>query len=193
MQLPPLVLASASPRRKELLQRLQLEFRIVPSESIELHERQLTARELAQLNAYRKGREVAKRFPDNLVISADTLVYLDQDLFGKPRDLSEARGMLSRLQRATHQVVTGVCLIHLRAHRQKLFAETTNVTFKALDSEQIDRYLASIDPLDKAGGYAIQQGGESLVDRISGSYTNVVGLPLERLQAELTYWAQASV
>ena len=96
--------------------------------------------------------------------------------------------MLSKLQGRTHEVVTGVCLIQLRNHQQKLFAESTTVTFRTLHSEQIRRYLAKINPLDKAGGYAIQEEGDLIVKQIRGSFSNVVGLPVERLKDELEMW-----
>ena len=188
MNLPRPILASASPRRTELLRQFNLEFEIVPSDASEIHHEQLTAGETAQINAYRKARSVAKKLPDALVLGADTLVCLDGRLFGKPRDLPEARRMLRELEGHTHQVVTGVCLIHLRAHRQRVFAEMTDVTFHPLSSEQIGRYLSSINPLDKAGAYAIQENGYMLVQEVAGSYSNVIGLPMERLQAELKAW-----
>ncbi len=188
MDLPPLILASASPRRMELLRQLGLEFRIVPSDVPELHPQQLTAREVAQINAYRKARSVAKKFPDALVLGADTLVYLDEVLFGKPGTLEQAYEMLEQLQGRTHQVVTAICLLNLRNHRQRIFAETTAVTFRPLDAVKIRRYLLKINPLDKAGAYAIQEEGDSIVEKISGSFHNVVGLPVEQLRAELSAW-----
>ena len=112
--LPPLILASASPRRVGLLRQLSLNFKVVPGNVPEIHHDQLTARELSQVNAYRKARAVAKKFPDTLVLAADTLVYLETALFGKPATLEEAYQMLERLQGRTHQVVTGICLLHLR-------------------------------------------------------------------------------
>ena len=184
----PLILASASPRRAELLRHLHLCFRVIHSEAEELSHEQFTAGELAQLNAYRKARAVAKRFPDALVLGADTMVFLNGRHYGKPIDLPHARSMLGELQGLTHQVVTGVCLMHLRQHRHSVFAEVTDVHFKRLTSEQIDRYLTSINPFDKAGAYAIQDGGDALVQDIAGSYSNVVGLPLERLKSELAAW-----
>jgi septum formation protein len=188
MNLPPLILASASPRRAELLRQLGVPFRVMPSQVPELHLDQLTAREISQINAYRKARAVAKRFPDTLVLGADTLVYLDGALFGKPATLEEAYRMLERLQARTHHVVTAICLLHLRSHRQKTFAEATAVTFLPLDEVKIRRYLSRVDPLDKAGAYAIQEEGDLIIGKISGSYTNVVGLPVERLREELTSW-----
>jgi septum formation protein len=186
--LPPLILASASPRRVELLRQLGLDFKAVPGDVPEIHHDQLTARELCQVNAYRKARAVAKKFPDALVLAADTLVHLEAALFGKPATLEEAYQMLERLQGRTHQVITGICLLHVRHHRQAVFAESTAVTFHPLDEVKIRRYLNRVNPLDKAGAYAIQEEGELIVEKIAGSYTNVVGLPVERLTAELQAW-----
>jgi septum formation protein len=193
VNLPPLILASASPRRSELLRQLGIEFRVVPSEADEIHNEHLTARETSQINACRKARSVAKRFPDNLVLGADTLVYMDEALFGKPASLEEAYQMLERLQGKTHEVVTAICLLDLRHHRQKVFTETTQVTFRPLDAVNIQRYLVKVNPLDKAGGYGIQEEGDLIVEKITGSYTNVVGLPVEKLRDELAAWnGQAS-
>jgi septum formation protein len=168
---------------------LGLDFQIVPSNVSELHEQQLSARELAQINAYRKARSVAKKYPDALVLAADTLVCLETELFGKPASLEAAYLMLERLQGRTHEVVTAVCLLHLRNRRQWIIFESTAVTFRPLDAVKIRRYLTRVSPLDKAGAYAIQEQGEELVEKIAGSYTNVVGLPIERLTAELPTWA----
>ena len=188
MKLPPLILASASPRRAELLGQLKLKFKIVPSDATEVFDEQLSPQELCQLNAHRKARAVAKKIPDALVLGADTLVFLGREIFGKPRNLDEARQMLSKLQGRTHQVVTGVCLMHLRAHRERIFAVSTDVLFHPLDDRQIRSYLARIHPLDKAGAYAIQDAGELIISEISGSYSNVVGLPVEQLRTELALW-----
>ena len=132
---------------------------------------------------------VAKKHPDALVLGADTLVFLDGEIMGKPASLGEAERMLTRLQGRTHQVVTGISLIHLRAHREKIFAVSTDVTFHPLDARQIRDYLVRVNPLDKAGAYAIQEHGDLIVAEISGSYSNVVGLPLERLREEIQSWA----
>ncbi len=187
--LPPLVLASASPRRVELLRRLGVEFRIVPAEVSEGAPEFLTPSEMAQMNAGRKARAVAAQNPDSLVVGADTVVALGDQVFGKPADMADAQRMLSALSGRTHQVVTGVCLLHQSARREKLFAVATDVTFRALTSGQIDYYLSLINPLDKAGAYAIQEHGELIVERTNGSMTNVIGLPLERLREELQSWS----
>ena len=192
MKRSPLILASASPRRAELLKLLRVKFRIIPSDATEVANEHLTTLEICQFNAHRKARAVAKKIPDALVIGADTLVFLDNKILGKPRNWADARRMLARLQGRTHQVVTGVSLIHLRAHRERVFAISTDVLFHPLDAGQISDYLSRINPLDKAGAYAIQESGEKIISEISGSYSNVVGLPVERLREELSAWNYGS-
>jgi septum formation protein len=192
MKMPQLILASASPRRTELLRTMGLDFTVLPSAATEVHHEHLTAMETSQLNAYRKARAVAKKYPDALVLGADTLVYLETILLGKPANFEEAYRMLKQLQGRAHQVVTGVCLLHLRGHRQKIFAEATEVKFRRLDTRAIHRYLALINPLDKAGAYAIQEHGDQIVENISGSFSNVVGLPVERLKVELAAWQNSA-
>ncbi len=169
-----------------------MEFRVITSDAPEVHHGELTAREIAQVNAYRKARAVAKKFPDALVLGADTLVYLDTLLMGKPGSMEHAYQMLEQLQGRTHEVVTAVCLLNLRNHRQRVFVEVTNVTFRPLDAVRIRRYLGKVNVLDKAGAYAIQEEGDLIVEKIAGSYTNVVGLPVERLQTELRAWSSAA-
>jgi septum formation protein len=186
--LPPLILASASPRRVELLRQIVAEFEVVPSDATELADEHLSPYELCQLNAHRKARAVAKRFPDALVLGADTLVFLEREILGKPADLSEAHRMLNRLQGRVHQVITGVSLIHLRPHRERIFAVSTDVRFRPLTAEQVQEYLSRMNPLDKAGAYAIQDHGELIIEEIYGSYSNVVGLPVERVTEEIDRW-----
>lgn len=185
---PSLILASASPRRSELLREMGVDFTVVRSQVPEVAPEHLSPVETAEINAYRKARATAKRYPDMIVLGADTIVSLGTTVFGKPIDMADAERMLARLQGRTHQVITGVCLIHLRAHRQKLFAVSTAVTFRHLHMGQVRKYLAKIFPFDKAGSYAIQEEGDLLVKGIAGSFTNVVGLPVERLREELRGW-----
>ncbi len=189
MNLPPLVLASASPRRRDLLRQMGHRFQVVTSAIPEVQHHHLSPHEICQLNAYRKARAVAKQHPDSLVIGADTLVCLGSQRFGKPSTMAEAGAMLDQLQGRSHLVVTGVCLIHLRVHRQRTFAESTEVRFRPLNQAQIQTYLSLINPLDKAGAYAIQDHGELVVERIEGSFANVVGLPVEHLERELQRWS----
>lgn len=190
MKLPPLILASASPRRAELLRLLELDFKVLPGTVEEVSHDHLTPLEVCQLNAHRKARAVAKKIPDALVLGADTLVFLDNEILGKPRNFKTAERMLGKLEGRTHQVVTGVCLMHLRSHRERIFAVSTDVLFHPLTKKQIRDYLKKIQPLDKAGAYAIQDAGELIVSEISGSFSNVVGLPVEKLRAELAAWSR---
>jgi len=188
MTSPLLVLASASPRRNELLRQLGVTFQVVPGEVAEIVSESISPAEICQINAYRKARAVAKHYPDAVVLGADTLVCLDRSVFGKPADLNQAFSMLSMLQSQTHEVITGVCLLHLRDRRQRAFAASTRVKFRPLRMSEIRRYFELVDPLDKAGAYAIQEQGEMIVDTVEGSFTNVIGLPLERVAEELTAW-----
>ncbi len=191
MKLPPVILASASPRRAELLRLLKVNFQIMPADVAEVTYEHLSPLEVCQLNAHRKAFAIAKKIPDALVLGADTLVFLDNEILGKPRSLAQARTMLARLQGRSHQVVTGVSLIHLRKHQERIFAASTDVLFHPLDGAQIREYTTRVHTLDKAGAYAIQEAGEVLISEISGSYSNVVGLPLEILRAELAAWNQS--
>jgi septum formation protein len=188
MKRPPLILASASPRRSDLLAQMGVEFTVVTGSVPEVAPAHLTPSETARINAHRKARAVAQQFPDHLVLGADTVVSLGTEMFGKPADLAEAGWMLARLQGRTHEVTTGACLLHQRGRRQRLFAVTTLVTFRRLSAAQIREYLAKIQPLDKAGGYAIQDQGALIVARFAGSFSNVVGLPVEKLREELDGW-----
>lgn len=182
------MLASTSPRRAELLGLLPLKFQIVASDATEVAHAHLSPHEICQLNAHRKARAVAAKNPGALVLGADTLVFLDRKIFGKPRNLADAEKMLSQLQGKIHQVVTGVSLIHVGGQRERNFSVSTDVRFHPLNPAQIRRYLSKINPLDKAGAYAVQQHGELIIAEISGSFSNVVGLPVEELHAELAAW-----
>lgn len=183
--LPPVILASASPRRSELLASMDIEFEVVPSHVEELIDGYDFIPDLCEANARIKAEPIADMHPECLVIAADTMVYLEDTLFGKPTDIDDAHRMLTRLQGRTHQVTTGVSLIYHNEEISKSFSVITNVTFLSLDAGQISEYLAKIDPLDKAGGYAIQEHKQMIAKRVSGSVSNVVGLPVERLKEEL--------
>jgi septum formation protein len=173
-----LILASQSPRRKDLLEQAGIAFEVIPGnfdeESVPPDEPAAYARGLA----VEKAQQVAGRYPGSWVIGADTIVCIDDAVLGKPRSRLEARNMLARLSGRTHQVVTGYALIN--DARQKKFADAvrTDVRFKTLSGEEIEWYIRTSEPFDKAGGYAIQGLGTFLVKDIKGSYTNVVGLPV---------------
>jgi septum formation protein len=183
--LPPVILASASPRRSELLTSMEIEFEVVPSHVEEIIDGYDFIPELCEANARIKAEPIAGLHPECLVIAADTMVYLEDNVFGKPTDLEDAHQMISKLQGRTHQVSTGVALIYHNEEIKKSLSVITNVTFLPLNSQQISDYLNKIDPLDKAGGYAIQEHKQLIAKRVSGSISNVIGLPVERLKEEL--------
>ena len=177
-----IILASQSPRRRELLTTLGLDFTV--AKGAELDEAQVLAEATGELAeklihlAALKGESIAREHPDDVVISADTVVEVDGDLLGKPADVIEAKAMLTRLSGRAHRVHTAVAVRHEAARFFEAGVETTRVTFDLLDSETIARYIARAEPFDKAGAYAIQGLGALLVRRIEGDYSNVVGLPL---------------
>lgn len=178
---PRIVLASASPRRRELLRDLKLSFAVEPAQCDEGSVPVTTPEEWVKAVAKAKALDVAVRRSDALVIGADTAVLIDGEILGKPGDAAEARAMLRRLSGRTHRVVTGVALCHLDRGRELVEVEATDVTFGPLTDEQISRYVATGEPMDKAGAYGIQGYGATLVREIRGCYFNVVGLPLFRL------------
>jgi septum formation protein len=180
---PRLVLASASPRRRELLAALGLEFEVMPSAVEERVELGGTVADLAGELALRKLREVAGRLSGRgpqrlLVLAADTLVTVDGRPLGKPADLAEARGMLERLAGRVHLVVTAVALGSVPEGGQVVESVVSRVAMRGYGSREIDAYLATGEPFDKAGAYAVQGLGGRLVERVEGCYTNVVGLPI---------------
>jgi septum formation protein len=173
-----LILASRSPRRRDLLATIVGEFEVVPSEIDETLEGGPTPEAVAAL-ALRKARAVAARVADATVLGADTVVVLDGEALGKPGGPAEARAMLRRLRGREHEVITGIAVVDVRRRREAARAVVSRVTMAAYSDATIEAYVASGAPLDKAGAYAIQDLGGALVERCEGSYTNVVGLPVE--------------
>lgn len=186
--LHPLILASQSPRRVELLSKIVAKFEVTPSYATELEDVSIGARRLCEVNAQRKAFNVAERYPDHWVLGADTLVFLDGQPLAKPVDRADAERMLTQLSGRIHEVITGVCLVHQRISKASIFSEVTRVKFRVLTPEHIAVYLSHVNTLDKAGGYAIQERGEEIVEQIEGSYSNVVGLPVEAVYAVLESW-----
>jgi len=184
----PLILASRSPRRIALLRRLNLPFEVFPSEVEEQLEQGQRPDLLAMKAAQLKAENAAGRFPDRLVLGADTIVYLDDRILGKPSDRAEARAMLRALRNRWHGVVTGLCLI-APGRLVQTAVETTRVRMADFSEEDLDRYLATDEPLDKAGAYGIQGEAAQLIETISGDYFNVVGLPLQLFLSLLSRWA----
>jgi septum formation protein len=183
---PRLILASASPRRRELLAQLGVAFTIVTAKVDEHEEAATDPRVMVAHNAALKADWVAAREPDAFVLGADTTVAIDGLALNKPCDPAEAHAMLRRLSGRTHRVFTGLAL---RRHRDGLRMDETvmsEVTFKPLDEATITDYLARVHTLDKAGGYAIQEHRELIVAGHSGSFSNIIGLPLETTKQILT-------
>lgn len=175
------ILASASPRRKQLLEDAGYHVTCIVSGAEEIEDHSFDPAGLALENAVRKAGVVAGQFPDQIVIAADTVVWRCGRCFGKPADLDQAFRMLRELAGKTHEVVTGV-VVHFPQKDDVSFAESSLVTFHPLNDEQIRQYLASIHPLDKAGAYAAQDHDGSIIKSIEGSVSNVIGLPLERIE-----------
>ena len=182
---PKLLLASNSPRRRELLLEAGFEFETFAPEISESFEVHLTLRELTALNAIRKALATAQVNPTKVVLAADTLVAVDDHVLGKPRDAGEAVAMLERLIGRAHEVCTSVFICHLARARSASFSEISRVYFRQLTSREIEGYLAKVNPLDKAGAYAAQGFGSEIIEKIDGSFTNVVGLPMEKTIAAL--------
>ena len=183
--MPSLVLASSSPRRAALLSGAGFECEIAPPRLAEKFDAAFTLRELTLWNAIRKGMSVAQTRPDAVVIAADTLVALGNEIIGKPSDLEEATQILRRLSGQTHEVCSAVLIYHQTSGRSAVFHEISRVRFHPLNRAMIKRYLAKVNPLDKAGAYAAQGTGTEIIAKIEGSFTNVVGLPMERTIAAL--------
>lgn len=180
-----LILASGSPRRRDLLAGVGLQFDVVSPRVAELASRELTARELTLGNALRKAAAVDAQYPDAVVLAADTLVALDREPIGKPADLREAREILRRLSGRTHEVWTAVVISCAAMEQQCAFEEISRVTFRKLDDAAITAYFATVNPLDKAGAYAAQEEGAAIIARVAGSFTNVIALPMEKTIAAL--------
>lgn len=177
----PIVLASGSPRRKDLLTEAGYKFIIVPPEVEEVDDPAIPIRELTAINAKLKADAVAYRFPDQVIVAADTLVLFEERALGKPTDMAEAREMLAAMNGKTHHVYTAVCVVKKSTAQVIEFDVSTAVTFKNLPQEERDHYHDLIEPLDKAGAYAAQDHGSMIIEKTEGSLTNVIGLPMDEL------------
>jgi len=180
---PEIILASASPRRELLLREMGLQFTVVRPGGVTEATSGFAPDVLVMRNAQDKARAVAELHPEALVIGADTEVVLDGAVFGKPADMRAAEMMLAKLAGRRHDVFTGVCIIHIPMELELTFAERTSVTMRPLTPLQIRDYFTKVNPLDKAGAYGAQEFGELIIERTEGSFSNVMGLPVERLRA----------
>jgi septum formation protein len=180
-----IVLASASPRRFELLKMIGLEFIVRPSHIEEIYEDHLSPREYVLENARRKGECIADKFPDSLIISADTIVVYKDQILEKPEDERHALEIIKTLNNRTHQVLTGFGFIHKARNKQIFAVESSFVTFRKLSEDEMHAYINTGESFDKAGGYGAQGQGSLLIKKIDGCFYNVVGLPLSSFFATL--------
>ncbi|MBI1953293.1 MAG: septum formation protein Maf [Candidatus Omnitrophica bacterium] len=178
-----MILASASPRREELLKQLKIPFRVIPSRLFEPPPNLMSPAEYARKLALAKARLVAKKVGEGLVLGADTIVVHRGEILGKPTDLRHAIAMLTRLQGSTHRVITGVALVDAATAKEKSARAVSAVTMRRLTVKEIAALARK--NLDKAGAYAVQEKKDALVTRVRGSYSNVVGLPLSLVKALL--------
>lgn len=181
----PLILASASPRRRALLSEHGYRFRVVAADVEEIAPDYFTPGEIVLWNARAKARAVARQHPRKWVLGVDTLVAFDGRVFGKPADMEEAFEMLSTLNGRAHEVYSGVWLVRARLGQERAFVCVTRVHFRRLSDAQLRAYLERIGPLDKAGAYAAQDDGGEIIERVEGSFSNVIGLPMEALAETL--------
>ena len=179
---PQIILASVSPRRRELLAKLVPDFLVVPSGVEEGQFQEPDPEAFALRAAAAKALAVGPKYPSHLVVAADTVVVLGDETFGKPGSRDEARRMLEKLSGKEHRVITVVVLYRHKDGRTVSGLETSRVTFNRLSPADIEDYLDTVEYMDKAGAYAIQESGDALVERLEGDYDNVVGLPIALLR-----------
>ena len=185
-EFPRLILASASPRRKQLLGELGVPFDVVVADVTEHEDPETDPRKMVTHNAALKADWVASRNPDAWVLGADTTVFIDQRVLNKPTDLTDARRMLRQLSGRTHVVYTGVALRQPKRGVAIDDGVTSEVTFKPFGDAVIDAYFKVVNPLDKAGSYGIQEGRDLIIAGWKGSFTNIMGLPMELVKQILT-------
>lgn len=184
--LPTLILASGSPRRKDLLSEAGFQFIVQPSPADELNDPNIDVVTLTGKNAELKAAAIdSEAGADVVILGADTLVAIDGEALGKPADMKAAAEMIGRLNGRTHEVMTGVCLLRPAKGDRETFVVRTAVTFRKLSDAELAAYHQLINPLDKAGAYAAQEHGEKIIERTEGSWTNVVGLPMDETAAAL--------
>ncbi|GAA3660540.1 Maf family protein [Asaccharospora irregularis] len=176
-----IILASASPRRKEILENTKLKFDIIKSDIDEIIlEKEAPIQAVMRL-AFEKSMDIASKNEDDLIIAADTVVVLDENILGKPKDKEEAYNMIRSLSGRTHEVITGISLVNLGLSKKIIDYVVSTVKFKELSDEDIKDYIHTNESLDKAGAYGIQGYGAMLVEKIEGDYFNIVGLPISKL------------
>ena len=176
-----IILASSSPRRKELLNKYNLNIEIFPADIDEFYDKNHSPEQIAMSLALQKALWVEKYFKKEIIISADTIVVLGDEILNKPIDEKHAFHMLKELSGKEHKVITGLSIIKANTNLKVVDFETTIVRFRSISENKIKRYIDTKEPMDKAGAYGIQGYGEVLIESLNGSYSNVVGLPLGKL------------
>lgn len=188
-----IILASTSKRREDIFKKYNFKFEIKASNIEEIIDIRDNPKELVMSLAFRKAYNIAKDNKESIVIGADTVVYYDGRILSKPKDKEDALKMLSSLSGKTHEVITGICIINLEENLKIVDFEKTKVKFRDLDKDMIETYISTGEPLDKAGSYGIQDIGALFVESIEGSYLNVVGLPLVKLDKILEKFFDMSI
>lgn len=179
-----IILASGSPRRKEILQKNNVVFETYVSQVDENFSTHYTKEQIAMQLALKKALDAEKHYNEGIIIAADTIVYMNE-ILGKPKDKKHAVYMLNKLNGRMHEVITGVCVLRVKSIERAVFFDTTQVFFKQLNQDEINQYVDSGETWDKAGSYAIQGKGKELVKHIKGDYYNVMGLPFKKLRLVL--------
>ena len=180
MQKSSIVLASKSPRRKYILEKIGLQFEIIPSNISENLNLDASPKQLAELLSKEKAKKVSKKHQNRLIIGADTIVYLEKEIFGKPANKDDNYRMLKLLSGKTHNVLSAVSIVHKNNNVQKTFSQITKVTVRDIPNKDLLYYINNYSTLDKAGGYGIQDWFSVWIKKIDGCYFNVMGLPLSK-------------
>ena len=180
-----IILASKSPRRAEILKMIKVNFEVVPSKIKEEINPRIGQNEIAINISKTKAETISHRYPKDIIIGADTIVVLNEEIFGKPKDKNESRKMLKALSGNCHEVITGVTIMNERFGVLKTFSETTKVFVHEIPTKQIEFYVNNYNTLDKAGSYGIQEWFSVWIKKINGCYYNVMGLPVSKLHRHL--------
>ncbi|MCR4264263.1 MAG: Maf family protein [Candidatus Roizmanbacteria bacterium] len=188
-----IILASSSPRRKKILEQMGLNFHVMPTHYVEKKGVTVDPHMLVKKNARGKAKAVAKQFENAIIIAADSIVYSNNEILEKPQSEKEAKEMLRKLSGTVHEVITGFCIVDTETGKSVARSESTKVFFKKITSEEIDWYVSTGEPMDKAGAYAIQERGAIFIRKTEGDFFNAVGLPvfslfeeLKKISAEIT-------
>ncbi|RXZ68695.1 septum formation inhibitor Maf [Fusobacterium necrophorum] len=184
-----IILASKSPRRKEILEMLDWNFEVCSQETEEVFDEEKSIEENMQRIAMQKAKAVMKGHENSLILACDTMVVVENKIFGKPKNIEEAKSMLKALSGKYSYVHSAVALLHVAKGLEESFVETTKICFHEISEKEMEEYIATGEPMDKAGAYAIQGKASIFIQKIEGDYWNVVGLPIARIYQTLKKWS----